>query len=95
MSKCKLCKENDVIRDDTILDDMNIQRINKKGTRFPLKNNSNERYQLWKCLDCNTYWETRPLYKETMYGGEPNEWVKVSEEYVKKYYPEVIDDQYS
>ena len=92
MIECDRCLKHDEIKDDAILDNMNIKRINEEGMRFPMKNISNERYQLWKCNDCNTFWETRPLYEETMYGGEPGEWVKVNYEYVKEHYPGVIKD---
>ena len=43
-------------------------------------------YKLCRCLHCYTYWEWRPVAKEGMYGGVPGEWVRVSEEYVKKNY---------
>lgn len=52
----------------------------------------NIRYSLFRCKDCGTFWEWRPLYEETIYGGEPGEWVKVSRDYVKEYYPDVKVD---
>ena len=45
-----------------------------------------EQYELWRCSRCSTYWEWRPATEEGMYGGVPGEWVRVSEEYVKKNY---------
>lgn len=52
-----------------------------------------KRYALFRCKKCGTFWEWRPLYEETIYGGEPGEWIKVSIEYVKKNYPDVRLDE--
>lgn len=68
-----------------------IKRIDGKD-RLGMKNNKNPRYELEQCNDCSTFWEYRPLYEETMHGGEPGEWVKVSIEYVKENYQDVKVD---
>jgi hypothetical protein len=62
-----------------------VHNINGKGAY----NSNNKRCSLFQCKECGTFWEWRPLYEETIYGGEPGEWIKVSSEYVKEHYPDV------
>ena len=50
-------------------------------------NSTNQRNALFRCKECGAFWEWRPLYEETMFGGEPGEWIKVSLEYVKEKSP--------
>ncbi len=93
MMRCNICKNKDVVKSGALSEEdflsWPIDIVQKKEGEA-IKNISNERYELWKCKSCNILWEWRPLHKETMYGGETGEWVKVTEEYVRKHYRNVI-----
>jgi len=95
IKECAFCRNRSKIKDKEFsLEDLiklPIKRINGKDN-LGVKNMKNQRYELEQCKCCVSFWEYRPLYKETMYGGEPGEWVKVSKEYVKEYYPDVKVD---
>jgi hypothetical protein len=92
ITECGFCKKNiKILPSEWELEDyrkLQLKRINAPDG-FGMKNNNNSRFELCRCKKCGTFWESRPLYEETMYGGEPGEMVKVSDEYVKEHYPEV------
>lgn len=94
MIECKKCAKNDIIKSGVI----NLLKLNQWLKSITTENDieatnfENHKFSLFKCRECNTYWEWRPLYEETMYGGEPGEWVKVTEEYVREHYPDTIKD---
>lgn len=93
MKECNFCKNNKrILPSEWKLNDLmklHIERVDDSRNKFGMKNIKNTRFVLNKCKKCGTFWELRPLYEETMFGGEPEELIKISNEYVKEYYPDV------
>ena len=89
--ECKKCINKTSFKDDTYeLQEIlkwlkTVHDIEGKGAY----NINNPRCPLFQCKECGTFWEWRPFYEETMYGGAPGEWVKITIEYVKEHYPDV------
>ncbi len=93
MKECDFCKNNTrILPSEWELEELmklKIDRIDDNYNKLGIKNNKNPRFILNRCKICGTFWELRPLYEETIYGGEPEELIKISNQYVKEHYPDV------